>query len=133
MIHKFDTCIYPRNVWVAVTPKESEITDKFLEASGRELSLDDLYEFNFEACAFRVRDKETKELGCVIWFPRKSSMTVKIIAHESVHCALDIFEDVGAIITPNNQEPFAYLVGFCAECCQKVKTNSVFPDNNIQS
>lgn len=52
-------------------------------------------------------------------------MTAKNIAHESTHAALEIFAYVGARISYDNQEPYAYLVGWIADCIDKVKNNKI--------
>lgn len=61
--------------------------------------------------------------GVLIRFENKAAMTVRNITHEAVHAALEIFDYVGARTTHDNQEPFAYLVGWIADCCNKVKTD----------
>lgn len=42
----------------------------------------------------------------------KSSASPEMIAHECVHAANMIFEHVGAKIDLDNDEPYAYLVGW---------------------
>lgn len=71
------------------------------------------------------RKKPDVRGGVLIRFENKAAMTTKNIAHEAVHAALDIFDYVEARISSDNQEPFAYLVGWIADCCQQVKTGKV--------
>lgn len=59
--------------------------------------------------------------GILIRFRNKKAMTTSIISHEATHAALEIFDYVGAVVDPKNQEPFTYLVGWIADCINQVK------------
>lgn len=65
--------------------------------------------------------KDTKKLGELIWFPNETSIEQEKVTHESVHAAMDIFRDIGADVDIGNQEPFAYLAGWIADCIDQVK------------
>ena len=39
----------------------------------------------------------------------------KDISHEAVHVAFETFRDIGGIADEDNQEPFAYLVGWATK------------------
>lgn len=52
-------------------------------------------------------------------------MTTEIITHEAFHASLDMFDAIGCRIDANNQEPFAYLVGWVSKCMEEVKRNKV--------
>lgn len=56
------------------------------------------------------REKPTKRGGILIRFKTKADMTPAIIAHESVHAAIHIFDYCDCRISTDNQEPYAYLV-----------------------
>lgn len=70
------------------------------------------------------RTKPDKKAGVLIRFKGKGALTVPNIAHEAVHAALEIFDYIGAGADAKNQEPFAYLVGWIADCIWKVKAGS---------
>lgn len=50
-------------------------------------------------------------------------MTTGIITHESDHVAIEIFDYCNCKIAVDNQEPFTYLAGWVADCCDQVKRN----------
>jgi len=79
-IYEFDPAIYPRKVWVAVTDDTESLKNYF--------SFDaDVNEFyrSFDAVVFPVYDLDKSNNGVLVIFPSKKQMTVKTIAHESVH------------------------------------------------
>lgn len=119
-IHEFSTAIYPRRLWITRGMTGLEMKDMFKEPEGDELKLN-LYDC--DAFAYNVRKKHTSELGILIWFDNISAMTTSNIAHESVHAAMEIFNDLDCKFDANNQEPLAYLVGWIADCIDQVKRN----------
>lgn len=115
-IHQFNPQIYPRLVWIAVGASV---------ASLRELFGDDIEEMDKDADADVTnvtRFKPTPRGGLLIRFRNKAAMTAGNITHESDHVAIDIFDYCGCAISSDNQEPFAYLAGWVADCCQQVKS-----------
>jgi hypothetical protein len=48
-------------------------------------------------------------------------MTYEIVAHESSHAAKYLFDHIRAEVEPH--EPFEFVVGWIAGCCEKVKNN----------
>jgi hypothetical protein len=120
MIHEFDPVIYPFTIWILVDRTPKEIEEKFLcYEDSEEIKFEQKFISLTDACANKVIDKTTYKYGCYIYFKSKSEMTVKTIAHESVHAAKFMFEHINASIDPH--EPFEYLVGFIADCCYKAK------------
>lgn len=114
-IHEFDTVIYPRLLWVVYDCPLEILKDMF----GNEAQE---MEDNSDAEVIRCcRQKPDKRGGVLIRFRKKSDMTIGTIAHEATHAAMEIFEYIGARIDYENQEPFAYLVGWITECCNKVR------------
>lgn len=113
-IHEFDPQIYPRLLWVVKGGELEDIKDMFeTEISEEEVG---------GAVTFLVRRKVDNRLGYCVWFPKAGDIrNLDWIAHESSHVALCIFNDVGAIITPEGQEPFAYLVGWVFGCIDTVR------------
>lgn len=118
-IHEFDPQIYPRLLWVAYGCPTDVLKDLF----GDDVSDMDK-DSNAEVINCR-RMKPDVRGGILIRFRNKSDMATDNIAHEAVHAALEIFDYVGARIEYDNQEPFSYLVGWIADCCDKVKLNKV--------
>lgn len=125
-IHEFDPCIYPRLLWVVKGGSLEDINDMFEnelvenEAGG--------------AVTFPVRRKVDNRLGYCVWFPKAGDIrNLDWIAHESSHVALCIFNDVGAVITPEGQEPFAYLVGWVFKCVDEVRKYKEVKDGSRES
>lgn len=121
-IHEFNPEIYPKKIWVVKGGTSTQIKERFYGTDGEELDLDD--SCDALVCNVMIEDG-TKRLGELIWFPTIKEMTINNIAHESTHAALDIFGFVGCKVHYDNQEPIAYLVGWVADCIDKVKRNKV--------
>lgn len=121
-IHEFNPEIYPKKIWVVKGGTSTQIKERFYGTNGEELDLDD--SCDALACNVMIEDG-TKRLGELIWFPYVKNMTIDKIAHEAVHAAMDIFGFVGCKVHYDNQEPIAYLVGWVADCIDKVKRNKV--------
>lgn len=85
----------------------------------------DLEEMDEDALADVARvgtDKPKKRGGILIRFRSKKVMNHNTITHESDHAAIEIFDYCGCRISVDNQEPFTYLAGWIADCCEQVKT-----------
>ena len=117
MIHEFDPVIYPYKLWVVVDKKPNIISEMFNEYDGEEIKSWDNTS-NLDAFAMPVRKKDNSRFGCIIYFTSKKSMTYNIVSHESSHAAKYLFSHIGSDITEH--EPFEYLLGWMAECCEKV-------------
>lgn len=115
-IHEFDPKIYPRLLWVTYGCPTAVLKDMF---GDKAQDMDESADAETVICQRRKPDIKG---GVLIRFENKAAMTAKNIAHEAVHAALDIFDYVDARISSDNQEPFAYLVGWIADCCQQVRT-----------
>ena len=111
ILHCFNPVIYPQMVWIAVTTKSDLKGFSGLSKFG-----DD-----FEACTETIHDDIHNLGGICIRFANKECMTTRNITHESIHAALDIFGYIDSNINIEDQEPFCYLAGWIAECCEKVK------------
>lgn len=113
-IFEFDPLIYPRKIWICYNVKGKTLKTYF----GSDIDNMD----GNDASVYRgLRREANKKLGTFIRFESKKTMTTSNIAHESVHAALDILDELGSFVSSVNQEPFAYLVGYIAECCDAVK------------
>lgn len=60
-------------------------------------------------------------------------MTTKIICHESTHAAMQVFSEIDAIPDLENQEPFAYLCGYIADCCYEAKIFKASDKTSLKS
>lgn len=116
-IFEFDPQIYPRKLWVSVGASTEELQEKF--------GKDDIKDFDDSCYAdtYSVQQKEPLLGGTLIRFKELAAMTTENIAHEATHAALVIYEYIGGRIDYYNQEPFAYIVGWVAKCCDEVKNN----------
>ena len=114
---EFDPQIYPRKVWVAKGGDVKSLREQFCRVNGDEIA----FEGNCEGFVDSVSLKSDGKLGELIWFPYASAMPISHISHEATHAAIDIFDDCGCRIDAENQEPFAYLVGWIAKCINEVK------------
>lgn len=121
-IHQFNPEIYPRKIWVVKGGSLKQIIEMFVQTDGKELDLSDVGKYDAITCNVMMREKP-HSFGELIWYTRISKMNTDTIAHESVHAAMDIFDDVHCDVDVNNQEPFAYLVGWIADCIDQVRKN----------
>ena len=113
IIHEFDPCVYPRLLWV-VKGGTREAIKETLEF----LDIDE----EAGAVTFPARRKKDGHLGYCVYFPLAGDIRRgDYIAHEATHVALCIFNDVGAVVDYDNQEPLAYLIGWVFECVDKVR------------
>lgn len=113
-IHEFDCGIYPRLLWVAVGVPYAVIKDMFEDVAEMEENADSQVDHT-------RRTKPDVKGGVLIRFENRRAMTQANITHESMHAAMEIFHYVGAYPDPKNQEPFAYLCGWIANCINDVK------------
>lgn len=109
MIHEFDCQIYPRKLWVSIGTEELKDFDNLPE-----------FEEADEAIVDETFNTKTNEGGIILRFKDLKTMTTPIIAHESSHVAMFIYDYIGASVDLYNQEPFAYLVEWIAKCCETV-------------
>jgi len=124
IIHQFDPVIYPRNLWVVIgsicidTIKERFKIDKDLS---RDYEDNEKTKGGFTIKVFQLSNREQ---GVLVVIPRWN-VSVKTIAHESVHVADYIFEEIGACTQDFKylNEQYAYLVGWAADCIGKALKN----------
>ena len=114
IIHEFDPCIYPRLLWVVKGGSLEGIKETF-EVECNEEDLGD-------AVTIPARRKSDGRLGYCVWFPKSGDIrNLDWIAHESTHVAICIFNDIGGNVTYEEQEPFAYLVGWVFGCIDTIR------------
>lgn len=112
-IFEFDPAIYPQTLWVSVCASTKELNEFFSD-------MDDMDD-DAIATTYSVCKASSKELGVLIRFRNRLDITPSVVAHESTHAAMKIYEYVGAEVDMDNQEPFAYLVGWIADCIWQSK------------
>lgn len=121
-IYEFHPQIYPRRLWVAVGGTFEDVKERFTAMNGEEL---EEAEYSL-ASTYIVQTKNNEHyLGHLIWFLSAKDMTTKNITHEASHASMDLFGLLGCKIHYDNQEPFSYLVGWVADCIDKVKRNKI--------
>lgn len=119
-IHEFELGIYPRRVWIANKCTKVEIDDAFCLRDGKPIDLPGMYE-GAATVYPEVMLRKSGSYGVLVAINTK--LNVGEIAHEAGHVATSVFCDIGSYLDPNNQEPFMYLLGYIAECIDKVIKN----------
>lgn len=122
-IHEFDPVIYPYKVWVVIGKTPDAIEDSFNEYTDEPIYFINRDTDKAEAFTMPVVHKENPHYGVLLFFRSRKSMTYGLVAHETSHAAKYLFEHIGADITEH--EPFEYVVGWIAGCCEKVKKNKI--------
>lgn len=121
-IYEFHPQVYPRRLWVAVGGTFGDIKTRFTAYNGEELEVT----ADFIAVTYIVQTRDdNKYLGHLIWFLSAKDMTTANITHEAYHASMDLFGMIGCKMHYDDQEPFAYLVGWVVDCIDKVKRNKV--------
>ena len=115
-IYQFDPQIYPRKLWVSVGASTEELQERFGKEDIKE-DLDDSY----YAETYSVQQKEPLLGGVLIRFQDLKAMSPENMTHEATHAALEIFDYCDCRIDVENQEPFAYLVGWIVRCIDEVR------------
>ena len=118
-IKRFDPVIYPQKLWVCVEKDFKKLNGLFSDIDDN-TDLDFGKFENYKAITVRVHEKRTREYGVLIIFKPKY-LDCNTIAHEASHAAGYMFHHIGADMDCG--EPTAYLIGWIADCCRKVKTN----------
>lgn len=121
-IHEFDLGIYPRKVWIVNKCKTNELSEMFCHRDFADIDFSD-EEGNESASTVypMIMNKETGRYGVLVVLRNK--LSVAQISHEAGHVATSIFQDIGAYLDPNNQEPFMYLLGYIAGLIDEVIKN----------
>jgi hypothetical protein len=117
-IKRFDPVIYPQKLWVCVGDDFNSLNGLFSDVEDNS-DLDFGKYGRYEAIAINVNEKKTKEFGVLIAF-RPKFLDCKTIAHEASHAAGYMFHHIGSDM--DGGEPTAYLIGWIADCCWRLKT-----------
>ena len=117
----FDCVIYPVIVIITIGNELSSLDKTFTDCNGNSLGFSDSEFENSKALTYTATRKEDNKFCVILSFEDKDSFTYKVVAHESVHAAKEIFSFINADINPH--EPFEYLVGYIAQCCDNSLKN----------
>ena len=102
--------IYPRTLFIIKgNVSKSVYDDNFTDREGNKL-VTDFKGSNNGSCMWSIIERKTKKYGYLVRLHRIEHKGD--LAHEAVHVALETFRDIDAEVDLNNQEPFAYLVGW---------------------
>lgn len=128
-IREFNPTVYPCRIWVAINPTFDEVSEKFYQIDSNIEKGDFEHEY-FDPChttiarTYPVSIKGEGWMGLLIGIYKPKQYNVGTITHESAHCADWLCERFG-ITTGSfeNGEAYAYLVGWIADCIDKVLKN----------
>lgn len=125
IIDTYDPVIYPVLLVVAkdvtierlnkeyMLPDESDITEEYLGS-------------NYCCVTFHASRRADKRKVIIVYknngVHRLDDLPLLDATHEGGHYVIDTFNEVGAVIDPNNQEPFCYLLQWAADCIYKTLT-----------
>lgn len=137
MVDKYDLTIYPCNLWVCTDFEEAKKRFRY-KNSKEELEgplSDDCLALTLALTCCSVEGKRTKDFGFAIVMLSDlktlgGSKIVEIISHEASHVATGIFAELGIHLDGNNDEPYAYLIGYISSCIWKTVSKIIYKDNN---
>lgn len=109
-VYMFDPQIYPRKLWISIT--KDTLSDRFDKISEWDESCNALVD--------HVYDKIDELGGLIIRFENLNTINTSTITHESNHVTFEIFSYCNCRLDSDNQEPFCYLAGWVAKCCEEV-------------
>lgn len=113
---EFPLHIYPISIDISIGSNLKELYKGYTSSTGTEITefadVADLLAFTHV-----VKNKVSKKLKVLIYFINEEEVSFCNVAHESTHAAKAVFDYIGADI--EDEEAFAYLVGYIAECCEK--------------
>lgn len=127
MLQEFGNDIYPRRLWIATSWED--VKDKFVCHKNdykpiEECEGGDAYTYQ---C---VMHKKSRKYGTLILFILEGKILgsdiVGRIAHESLHAANSVFNELGIAYDLSNDEHAAYMVGWVAKCCWKVLQKEIY-------
>ena len=132
MVDEYYFTICPCNLWVCTDFKEFK--NRFRNRNSNN-EIEDLPD-DYDAATYHlVEEKRTKDLGIavVIFSDLKAlggSKIVEIISHEASLVATRIFDGLGIRLDANNDEPYAYLIGYIASCIWKTISKIIYKVDN---
>jgi len=121
-IYEFDPVIYPVKLWVSITDDLNEVSETFMDFHTR-MGISSKFDSKLQAFIQVVERMNDGMVGIIAIFRSFEYCDTKTIAHESTHIARFLWDHLGENGT--GIEADAYLVGWIAECIEKVKLNKV--------
>lgn len=116
---KIQIPLYPRKLWLIDDPKDFDnFTFVLGGGDNKEVPMD------FESICDKlllmthaVIDNETGDYGVIVYFNINEDLHTGDLAHESVHVADYVFDELGMYSQSyqDGNEPYAYLVGWIAK------------------
>lgn len=118
--------IYPRRMWVSDGIEGLDELFTFLSLTDNVTEAKDAYDNlikdkednNCTVCVMPVLRKDDLKYGALVVIMNKKDVTTGVVAHESVHVADYICEQLGIYSQGfrDGNEAYAYLVGYVADC-----------------
>lgn len=118
--------IYPRKMWVSDGIEGLDELFTFLSLTDNVTEAKDAYDNlikdkendNCIVCVIPVLRKDDLKYGALVVIMNKKDVTTGVVAHESVHVADYICEQLGIYSQcfRDGNEAYAYLVGYIADC-----------------
>ena len=119
-VHEFPLGIYPYSLWVCCDTKAASLDAYFSTASEETFGQ---MPNGTAATTYEVETAEPPQrAGVLIRFNKRSDISYGFVAHEAAHAAIIITTWIKESVTYEHQEPFAYLVGYIADCCKQILT-----------
>ena len=104
---------YPRKLYIVCGGTAKDINDNYIGMDNKPVDFTKESKYGFDAITMRGKNKETFELGYLIWIPKR--VDISIVCHESYHVVEYMMSDVGIETDVDHQEAFAYMMGFVAK------------------
>lgn len=103
--------IFPFSIAVASVKEIDEITKTFVDANGDEITLSP----NILGVVIKANLREDpKSAYSLIVFKGKPS--IDTLTHEAFHSTCDLLERIGMPLTEDNDETYAYVMGYISKC-----------------
>ncbi len=119
-IYKFDPVVYPRKLYVARGSDVEVLHKYFVQRDGSVIGFGDDADNPSVCSVIPCMSTVDGKFGVLVLM--RGDMGVSDVSHEAVHVAMGVFRDIGSYVDADNQEPFAYLVGWVAKCIWAAKS-----------
>lgn len=124
-IHAFVNHIYPRVLYVVVNDSATFLNQQFENRENPDAGIrQDDYDCK-TAITFRCTEHITGNYGVCVAFRKREFMTIREMAHNAVHVTSSFHKDLCMAMgfDVEEDETFAYITGWAADCMNQVKTN----------
>lgn len=107
----FYTDIFPFGIVVASVKEIDEINKLFVDANGDDITINS----NILGVVIKANLREDpKSAYSLIVFNGKPS--IDTLTHEAFHSTCDLLERIGMRLTEDNDETYAYVIGYISKC-----------------